>query len=55
MSRAREAGIAVEPLSGYHAEPPGRPGLVIGYGAIPPERIEPGLRRLAECFRGAAR
>ncbi|GGK86649.1 GntR family transcriptional regulator [Planomonospora parontospora subsp. parontospora] len=55
VSRAREAGIAVEPLSGYHAEPPGRPGLVIGYGAIPPERIEPGLRRLAECFREAAR
>jgi GntR family transcriptional regulator / MocR family aminotransferase len=50
---AREAGIAVESLATFCGEAPAQQGLVIGYGAIPPERIEPGLRRLAESFRAA--
>jgi DNA-binding transcriptional MocR family regulator len=28
---------------------PTRPGLTLGYGAIPTERIEEGLRRLRTC------
>ena len=51
---AREAGIAVESLATFCGEAPAQQGLVIGYGAIPPERIEPGLRRLAESFRAAS-
>ncbi|MFF0310945.1 PLP-dependent aminotransferase family protein [Streptosporangium sp. NPDC004379] len=55
VSRARTAGVAVEALAAYCAEPPAQAGLVIGYGAITPERIAPGMRRLAEIVRAAAR
>lgn len=46
---ARRTGVAVNTLAdfdGAHAEA----GLAIGYGSIQLERIEPGLRRLAEAF-----
>jgi GntR family transcriptional regulator/MocR family aminotransferase len=52
-SRARGAGIAVDSLATYCGEAPAQQGIVIGYGSIPPERIEPGLRLLAESFRAA--
>ncbi|MGJ6968425.1 PLP-dependent aminotransferase family protein [Streptosporangium sp. G11] len=52
---AREAGIAVQDLASYYGEAPARPGLVLGYGAIPPERIEAGLRLLAKGFRASRR
>ncbi|GAB2444148.1 MocR-like pyridoxine biosynthesis transcription factor PdxR [Streptosporangium sandarakinum] len=55
VSRARVAGIAVESLAGYCGETPAQAGLVIGYGAITPERIAPGMRRLAEIVRAAVR
>ncbi|MEU6739895.1 PLP-dependent aminotransferase family protein [Streptosporangium sandarakinum] len=55
VSRAGAAGIAVESLAGYCGEKPAQAGLVIGYGAITPERIAPGMRRLAEIVRAAAR
>ena len=50
VARAHACGVAVQPLS--HApdrRPTGR-GLVLGYGAIPIEHIDEGLRRLAECL-----
>ncbi|GAA2998952.1 PLP-dependent aminotransferase family protein [Streptosporangium longisporum] len=50
-SRAARAGVAVDDLAPYHDAGPARPGLVIGYGSIPAERITPGLERLAESFR----
>ncbi|MCG5215296.1 MocR-like pyridoxine biosynthesis transcription factor PdxR [Streptosporangium soli] len=43
--RAREAGIGLMTLSDF-AVRPARPGLVIGYGAIPLDRIDDGLTRL---------
>jgi GntR family transcriptional regulator/MocR family aminotransferase len=49
--RAAGHGVAVEGLARYCGEPPALHGLVIGYGAIPRERIPEGLRLLAECFR----
>ncbi|HEU5156771.1 MAG TPA: PLP-dependent aminotransferase family protein [Streptosporangiaceae bacterium] len=49
LRRADAAGVAVEDLARYCAETP-QPGLVLGYGAIPLERIDQGLRRLAACF-----
>ncbi|MEU9837199.1 PLP-dependent aminotransferase family protein [Streptosporangium sp. NPDC048047] len=55
VSRARTAGVAVEALAAYCAETPAQAGLVIGYGAITPERIAPGMRRLAEIVRASAR
>ncbi|WP_433226822.1 PLP-dependent aminotransferase family protein [Microtetraspora malaysiensis] len=50
IARAREAGVAVENLAAYCGERPARHGLVLGYGGIPAERVEEGLRRLAACF-----
>ena len=48
--RAYAAGIAVLPLSNHYIGQRQRPGLLIGYGAIPSERIEQGLRRLSDCL-----
>jgi GntR family transcriptional regulator/MocR family aminotransferase len=47
IERARGRDVAVESLAGYCAEPSTRRGLVIGYGAIPAERINEGLQRIA--------
>lgn len=45
------AGVAVEDLGRYCAGEP-QAGLVIGFGAIPLDRIADGLRRLADSSRG---
>lgn len=50
VSRAATAGVAVENLAAYHLNDNGRPGLVIGYGAIETSHIEEGLRRLASAW-----
>jgi GntR family transcriptional regulator/MocR family aminotransferase len=52
IRRASEAGVEVQELSRFAVNPPGRPGLVMGYGAIPTARVEEGLRRLRSCFEG---
>ncbi|MDQ7907801.1 hypothetical protein RB614_25085 [Phytohabitans sp. ZYX-F-186] len=51
--RPRSAGVRVQALRDYHFGEPVREGLVIGYGAIPTERIGEGLRRLAAAFAPA--
>lgn len=48
--RALAAGVAVQELSRFHVDVPGRPGLLLGYGGIATERIAPGLARLREVF-----
>ncbi len=50
VRRAAAAGVVVENLAAYHGEGPGEPGLAIGYGAVELDDIEPGLRRLSECW-----
>ncbi|WP_326819496.1 MocR-like pyridoxine biosynthesis transcription factor PdxR [Streptosporangium sp. NBC_01756] len=50
LRRLRAAGVAAYPLSRFYAGRPDRTGLVLGYGAIPPERIEDGLRLLRRCL-----
>ena len=52
VRRASTAGVEVQSLSMYRVEEPARPGLVLGYGAVPTARIEGGLRRLRGCFDG---
>ncbi|MFF3441383.1 PLP-dependent aminotransferase family protein [Streptosporangium sp. NPDC002721] len=52
---ARRAGIVLKDLATYYGESRARAGLVLGYGAIPLDRIEPGLKLLAESFREARR
>jgi GntR family transcriptional regulator / MocR family aminotransferase len=47
---ASEAGVKVQELSRFGVRAPARPGLVLGYGAIPTARIAEGLRRLRRCF-----
>lgn len=48
--RARAQGVAVLPLARTYIDAPPRQGLLIGYGAVPMERLEEGLRRLTRCF-----
>jgi GntR family transcriptional regulator/MocR family aminotransferase len=46
------AGVAVESLAPYYLGR-SRPGLALGYGAIPRSSIDEGIRRLATCVRRA--
>jgi GntR family transcriptional regulator/MocR family aminotransferase len=48
--RAAAAGVQVQSLSRFAYQVPAKPGLVLGYGAIPAAGIEAGLRRLRLCF-----
>jgi GntR family transcriptional regulator / MocR family aminotransferase len=50
LRRASAAGVELLPLSMFGVDTPTQPGLVLGYGAIPTERIGEGLRRLRRCF-----
>jgi GntR family transcriptional regulator/MocR family aminotransferase len=50
VRRAQAAGVFVFPLSDFTVGQ-AHPGLVIGYGAIPLERIDEGLHRLRACLR----
>jgi GntR family transcriptional regulator / MocR family aminotransferase len=47
VRRARALGVGLYPISRFALDPATRPGLVIGYGAIPRERIDEGLGLLA--------
>jgi GntR family transcriptional regulator/MocR family aminotransferase len=55
VARAAAQGVAVFPLAYHYVTTPPRQGLMFGYGAIPTDRIEPGLRRLRACFSSPAR
>ncbi|MGP4018120.1 MocR-like pyridoxine biosynthesis transcription factor PdxR [Saccharopolyspora sp. 5N708] len=48
--RAAAEGVAVLPLSPFRKSKTGRPGLVLGYGAIAVPDIAEGLRRLRSCL-----
>ncbi|MGI5227813.1 PLP-dependent aminotransferase family protein [Actinoallomurus sp. CA-142502] len=48
--RARAAGAQVHTLAEVAMDPAARPGLVLGYGAIPAARIEAGLARLSDAM-----
>jgi GntR family transcriptional regulator/MocR family aminotransferase len=50
--RASESGVEVQQLATFAVTPPGRAGLVLGYGAIATTDIAEGLRRLRSCFEG---
>ncbi|ONI78641.1 GntR family transcriptional regulator [Actinosynnema sp. ALI-1.44] len=47
--RARAVGVGVYALSPFRIRSTGRPGLVIGYGAVELSDIDEGLRRLSRC------
>jgi GntR family transcriptional regulator / MocR family aminotransferase len=51
-ARARTLGVECTPLSRYAVSASGPDGVLLGYGAIPTERIAEGLRRLRTCFDG---
>ena len=50
IGRAADAGVAMHALATMAAAPPGRPGLLLGYGAIATEHIDEGMRRLRAAF-----
>jgi GntR family transcriptional regulator/MocR family aminotransferase len=47
VRRAAERSVAIQV---FGASPPARPGLMLGYGAIPTARIKEGLRLFRACF-----
>ncbi|MEJ3654677.1 PLP-dependent aminotransferase family protein [Actinomycetes bacterium KLBMP 9759] len=51
VRRARQSGVAIDPLSRYAATPAtARAGVVFGYGAIHLDKIDAGIELLADCF-----
>jgi hypothetical protein len=51
VTRAKNAGIAVQPLSMFAVERPPTAGLLFGYGGIATERIPGAIRRLGALVR----
>ena len=52
-ARARRRSIELFPLSFFYADPMGaRPGLVIGYGALPEHDLEAGFEALCDVLAG---
>ncbi len=51
VEKASQLGVAVQELSALTVGPSGRPGIMLGYGAIPTANISEGLRRLRSCFK----
>lgn len=52
VHRARAAGVGLHSLWPYNIDDT-RPGVVLGYGAIPADRIDKGLDRLRRCLEEA--
>jgi GntR family transcriptional regulator / MocR family aminotransferase len=52
VEEAGRHGVAIRSLASYCVDGPPQPGLVIGFGAIPTERVADGLRLLAEVLPG---
>lgn len=48
--RAGEKGISVRPLSACYLDPPGRGGLILGYGGVDVQAIRDGIRTLKSCI-----
>ncbi|WP_189444798.1 MocR-like pyridoxine biosynthesis transcription factor PdxR [Salinicola rhizosphaerae] len=54
VARAEAAGVLLSPLSRYYLEPPGRPGLVLGYAGATEAEIASAGSWLAEQWLGLA-
>jgi GntR family transcriptional regulator/MocR family aminotransferase len=50
FARAQAAGIGLSRLSPYYANGSSRDGILLGYGGIPTDRVEEGLRRIQDCL-----
>nr|BFE71677.1 hypothetical protein GCM10020092_049780 [Actinoplanes digitatis] len=48
--RIERTGVRVHPLS-WHRQLDGPPGLVLGYAALPPDRLQEAARRIAAALR----
>jgi GntR family transcriptional regulator/MocR family aminotransferase len=51
VDRALRLGVRVWPLAHFRMRPAAVPGLVLGYGTVPPDRAALGIRLLAEALR----
>jgi GntR family transcriptional regulator/MocR family aminotransferase len=49
--RAEEAGVGLYTADPFHAKPPGRTGLLLGYSALRERDIRDGIRRLAAALQ----
>src|SRR5262249_54663569 len=53
VRKARKAGIAINGLAQFHASPPTRRGLAIGYGAIQIERLDEAMNTLSSVMKAS--
>ena len=51
----RRAGLALRPLSPYWVGPAARPGLHLGYAAVPEDAMEPPVQQLARIIERGSR
>lgn len=51
VARAAKSGVMLTGLSHYYAGAPPRPAIVLGYGSVNDDRIEPGMKALAAALR----
>ncbi|MBU2233007.1 MAG: PLP-dependent aminotransferase family protein [Alphaproteobacteria bacterium] len=51
---AKREGIVVQPLSRYHLQPKNASGLLLGFGAVHPDRMEAPFKTLAKVIRAAS-
>ena len=49
--RGRERGLCLRPLSTYYSQPPGHPGLVLGFAGFHDYQLKEAAIKLAELFR----
>jgi hypothetical protein len=49
-SRAFQSGVEVQSVSSRTVDVPVQPGITLGYGAIPTNKIPVAVRLLRECF-----
>ena len=53
-ARLEQAGVRTHPLS-WHRQLDGPPGLVLGYAALPPDRLLEAARRMGRTLRAQGR
>ncbi|HEY7225274.1 MAG TPA: PLP-dependent aminotransferase family protein [Micromonosporaceae bacterium] len=51
VGRAKASGVVLRSVAPFHVDTPVRDGLMLGYGAIPVERIRDALRLLADALQ----
>jgi GntR family transcriptional regulator/MocR family aminotransferase len=50
IALAKTRGLGLYPIAPYYQTPPSTPGLLLGYGSLPPADLRSAMRLLGECL-----